>query len=201
MAWETRPINGIPTVMHTGEGPGWQTNLIMLPDGWGIVVLMNGYNFIDGNFGADRLRGIARGVASLVVGQTPPPASSATGAYVFYSVLLVIVLVQALGMVYSVKLIRRWQNGEKVPQGNWRKSLRILPSLILNLLWAGIVFLVVPNILMPYALMKVFIPVLAYTLLASGLVALIWGPLRTIKAARALRGTKTRIASSMVVSA
>lgn len=187
MAWETRPVNGMQVVMHTGEGAGWQTNIILLPDGWGIAVLENGYNFVDSNFGADRLRGIARGVASLVAGQTPPPASSGTGAYVFYAVLLAIVLIQVGGMAYSLKSIRRWQRGERIPQGSGRKTLRILPSLVLNLLWAGLVFFVVPNNLLPYALMKLLVPVLAYTLTISGLVALAWGLLRTVLVVQAFR--------------
>jgi hypothetical protein len=60
----------------------------------------------------------------------------------------------------------------------------------LNLLWAGLVFLVVPDILMPYALMKVFVPVLAYTLLTSGLVALVWSVVRTVMVVQALRSKK-----------
>jgi hypothetical protein len=196
MAWETRPINGIPVVMHTGEGPGWQTNLIMMPNGWGIAVLENGYNFVDSNFGADRMRGIARGVVSLVAGQTPPPASSGTGAYVFHGVLLVIVLVQLAGMSYSVKAIQRWQKRERLPKGTIRRLAVIALPLIVNLLWAGLVFFRVPNALMPYPLTKVMLPALAYTLIISGLVALSWSVVRTVMVVRAF-GSKQEVPLSV----
>ncbi len=176
MAWETRSINGIPAVMHTGEGLGWQANIIMLEEGWGVVVLANGYDFVDDNFGADRLRGIARGVVSLLNGQEPPAAESRSGVYVFYSVLLVIVFVQTFGIVRSVNIFRKKQG--------LKKLTGIYLPLILNLTWAGIVFFVIPNILMPFALMKHLVPVLAYVLLTSGSVALVWAFARTLFAFR-----------------
>ncbi|MGE5378938.1 MAG: serine hydrolase domain-containing protein [Bacteroidota bacterium] len=190
MAWETRPINGIPVVMHTGEGPGWQTNLIMLPNGWAVAVLANGYNFVDASFGADRLRGIARGVVSLIAGRTPPPAASGAGAYVFHGALAVIVLVQLAGMSYSIRYIRRWQKGERLPRGTIRRLAVIALPLVVNLLWAGLVFFEVPNLLMPYDLMKLLVPALAYTLILSGLVALGWSMVRTAMMVQAFRNER-----------
>jgi hypothetical protein len=188
MGWEVRLINDVPVVMHTGEGPGWQSNLIMLPeDGWGIVLLANGYNFVDDSFGADRMRGIARGVTSLVIGKNPPPASSESGAYIFHGVLLIIILVQAMGMLRSVRFIRLWSNGNRRPGGKLRTVLSIAHPAILNGLWFVLIFFVVPNMLMPYALMKLLAPVLAYTLLVSGLVALTWALARTVVAVQAIR--------------
>jgi len=176
MAWEIRSINGMPAVMHTGEGLGWQANLIMLKDGWGIVVLANGYDFVDDNFGADRLRGIARGVASMLNGQEQPPARSRSRVYIFYGMLTLIVLVQTFGIVRSVRLFKKKQA--------LKPLTGILLPLILNLAWAGLIFFIAPNILMPYTLMKPLAPVLAYVLLASGFTALTWSALRTMVAVR-----------------
>jgi len=177
MAWETRSINGVPAVMHTGEGLGWQANIMMLKESWGIVVLTNGYDFVDDNFGADRLRGIARGVASLVVGQNPPPIESGSGVYIFYSVLLVILTVQGLGMTRSIKILKNRNI-------NLRKFSGVILPLVVNLFWVGLVFFGVPSILMPYALMKPLAPVLAYTLIVSGLTALIWSVIRMVLVVR-----------------
>jgi CubicO group peptidase (beta-lactamase class C family) len=181
MAWETRPVNGVATVMHTGEGIGWQANLIMLEDGWGIVVLENGYDFVDSNFGADRIRGIALGVTSMVVGQQPPQAESGSGTIVFYGVLAAIWLIQFFGMVRTVRLIKHGKNA--------RKFTGVYLPLLVNLLWGGVMIFVVPNVLMPFSLMKLLAPVLAYTLLASGITAFVWAFARTILVRRSVRKT------------
>ena len=176
MAWETRPVNGVAAVMHTGEGIGWQANLIMLEDGWGIVVLANGYDFVDNTFGAGRILGIARGVTSLVVGQKPPQAESGSGAIVFYGVLSAIWLIQFFGMVRTVRLIKRGKDT--------KKFTGVYLPLLANLLWGGVMIFVVPNVLMPFSLMKLLAPVLAYTLLASGVTAFVWALVRTILVTR-----------------
>jgi len=66
--------------------------------------------------------------------------------------------------------------------------LHIFLPLIMNLLWAIIVMAVLPKIFgTSLSVLVTGMPDIGYTLVFSGLIALIWGPLRTGLAYFALR--------------
>ncbi len=77
--WEIGDTNGIPTVSTYGDGPDVHSDLILVPeDGWGIALLANANSAADAYFGAARIKSIAAGVTSLLIGRQPPAARPAT---------------------------------------------------------------------------------------------------------------------------
>jgi hypothetical protein len=109
-------------------------------------------------------------------------------------VILAVGALQALGIVRSVVVLRRWRlHPAGRPSGVVRVGLRVLTPLVLNLLWAVILFVVLPRFVgVPLSAVASPRSDLGLVVLLSGGVALIWGVvLRPVLALFALR-TKVR---------
>jgi CubicO group peptidase (beta-lactamase class C family) len=179
MGWFVGPINGIPAIHHQGETFNFHTNMILLPESqWGIVVLINGENSMDLLFGTARIASIANGVTGLLVGQQPPSPPANTSVWVVYSILIVLIVIQVSGVVWSA---RKLQSG-RLTEAPVRVGRQIVLPLALNLVWALITLLLLSKIMfgLPLMILATGLPDLGYTLLVSGLLALGWGVLRTI---------------------
>jgi CubicO group peptidase (beta-lactamase class C family) len=195
MGWFVGEIQGIPTVSHGGSTATFHANLVLLPrDRWGIVLLMNGENGLDGA----RIAAIGDGIISLLAGKQPPALGSAGNPRsLLLTYVLFVLLLQALGMIRSMILLRRWRREpQRRPHGRLRVRLRVLPSFVLSMLWPPLAFTVVPfftgNDLLD---MSVFAPDLGYALLISMGLALAWGLLRPLLVFRILRSPTIPAAS------
>jgi CubicO group peptidase (beta-lactamase class C family) len=183
MGWVVSELNGVPTVWHEGSTDAFKANMILVPEGhWGIVVLQNGVNELQGQ----RIDAIATGVMSLLVGRQPPPTPSEPSLMIFWIVLGVCVL-QLLGIARSVVLLRRWRaQPERRPRGAVGVGLRVGLPLALNLLWALVCLMVLPQLFeIPFSFLVLVD--LGVVVLASGAVALVWGILRAVLAFFVLR--------------
>jgi hypothetical protein len=180
MGWFVSPINGIPTVSHGGDTANFHADLVLVPEGkWGIVLLMNGNNGLR----PARIAAIHAGVTSLLVGKEPPPfvaPNDARPAFLMY--LLIALALQVGGLIWSMVLLRRWRlHPARRPQGWFRVALRVVPPLVLNLLWAGVCLVVMPPFLgAPLGALVVLVPDAGYALLLSTAIALGWGLLRPV---------------------
>ena len=194
-------INGIPTVSHSGDTASFHADMVLVPESkWGIVLLMNGNNNLD----PARISEIATGVTSLVMGKQPPAfvgRGNARPTMLMY--VLIVLAVQVLGITRSAVLLRRWhREPERHPRGRLRIALRIVPPLVLNLLWALVCLVAMRPLLgTPLRALPVHVPDLGYTLLLSVGIALRRGRLRPVVVVLVLRKGRTPVLTGMPVPA
>lgn len=106
LGWHTKPLGGVPVVMHSGDHPNMRTLLFMEPASRrGAVLLMNGQNML-AQFGA--FPEIEAGIARLLAGQTPVAATawSLPRLYLILDLALGSLLVLALGAFLRLP---RWE--------------------------------------------------------------------------------------------
>jgi CubicO group peptidase (beta-lactamase class C family) len=184
MGWEDSELSGVPVVRHSGDTGNFHATMILVPESqWGVVVLMNGSNHLR----LDGMDGIANSVTARLLGVEPPPEPF-NQAKALLLVVLAIGALQALGIVRSVVLLRRWRTWlERRPHGMLRIGLRVVVPIVPNLLWAGICLVLLPWFSQtPLSLMVFSDSGLVQVL--SGAVALVWGVvLRPVLVLLALR--------------
>ena len=194
MGWHVGPTNGVPngvpTVWHDGSTPTYHSNLVLVPHRqWGVVLLANAEGFPQDT----RISGIATGVTNMLVGQEPLATKSDPFILGVYIVVLVLVTIQIIGMIRSVGVLRRWRTQPERRPRNWRGVLRhvVLP-LVLNLALALLLLVGLPRFLgAPLLGLTYVFSDLGYTLLVGGVVAAVWGIVRTVLAYLVLRKTGT----------
>jgi len=188
MGLDVGATNGVRTLSHDGSMFNFHANLVLIPEGrWGIMLLENVENIPD-EFGPQRLQGIAAGVTSLLVGRQAPPPASSWFLLILYSAVLGIIVVQALGMLRSVTLLRRWRAQPADQLRGWLGiGRRVALPLVLNLSWALLILVGLPRIFAPLQALMLGMPDLGPLLVGSGVVALGWSILRTLLAYVTLR--------------
>jgi CubicO group peptidase (beta-lactamase class C family) len=185
MGWFVGPVNGIPAVFHQGETFTYHANVVLVPRSkQGVIVLMNAENSLD-LFTRGRMATVAEGVVSLLQGQGPPSPPSRLPIFVAYALVLAVIAVQLGGMIRSVAALRRG----RAPRGRLGPWWHLGGSLLVNMGWAVLILVIVPQKLLglPLLVLAEGLPDLAYLLLVSGFVALVWGIGRTLWAFLALR--------------
>lgn len=181
MGWFVGPINEIPAIHHQGETFNFHANAVLVPESrTGVIVLINAENSLD-LFLSGRMGMISEGVTSLLEGREPSPPPSSIASFLVYVVLFGVIVLQLRGMTRSVVALRRGR-----VRGGPR--LRIGLSLALSLGWGVLVLVLLPKQLgLPLLVAAQGFPDLAYILLASAVVALGWGIVRTAWAYSVLR--------------
>jgi hypothetical protein len=202
MGWYVEQLNGTSLLWHPGNAPDFHADVMLAPqDRWGVVVLANGHNALS----PDRETAIARGVLGLLVGRQLTTAPVSTSNLVLFFVLLGVVVLQLLGIVRSVVLLRRWRTQPaRRPRGLLRVTWRVVVPLVVGLAWALACLVGLPLLLggsLPVLLLT--IPDLGWVLTLSGVVALAWGAGRAVLALRTLhrRAQPTVPAQAETVSA
>jgi CubicO group peptidase (beta-lactamase class C family) len=174
MGWIAEETNGVATVWHNGAGTGegFQSHMILVPEGrWGIVVLVNGIDLLH----FQRIDGIAGGVMSLLLDRPLPPAPFEAFQMIFLGILAVGVL-QVLGIIRSVLLLRRWRaEPARRPRNVVAVVGRVGLPLLLNLVWVVLLLRFVVGGLTVDLVPILTLSDLGWTVLVSGAVALIWG--------------------------
>lgn len=190
MGWDVLTTNGQTTLVHTGLSYNYLAKMLVIPERrLGIAVLQNSqYNakLLVGDLNQDR---IADGVASLLAGEKPAAQTASPWLWVIYGGIGLALVWQLVGVLRSVLKFRRWANNR--PAGKGVLFWQVWLPFGLNLLWAlftlGGLFLLFGDIV-ESAYQR---PDITYGLLASGLLALLWGIIRTVWAFLALRKPKT----------
>jgi CubicO group peptidase (beta-lactamase class C family) len=179
MGWYIAPTNGVPTVRHVGETANFHANLVLVPEGdWGIVLLMNG----DSAFlGRSRIEAMVTGVTSLLVGRTPPTPTPLYEELFFYFLILGVFLLQIIGIIRSVRVLRRWYaQPERRPHGWLREIWHVIPPLVLNLIPAFLFLAVIPELFgLPLRGIIYRAPDFGYVMAVSSRIALAWSVMRT----------------------
>jgi hypothetical protein len=161
-----------------------------------VILLMNAENSLD-LFSAGRMGTIADGITSLLVGREPAPRPSNIFSFLVYAALLGLLVVQARAIARSVRALRDGQ----LRTGRLGPRLHIGLSLVLSLGWAAFVLVLVPKQFgLPLLTLAQGLPDVAYLLLASGAVALVWGIARTAWAYTVLNGRRRSELAAQIVT-
>jgi CubicO group peptidase (beta-lactamase class C family) len=185
MGWMAEELSGVPTLWHNGNTLDFHAHMILVPKSQqGIVLMVNGND----NLQFGHLNMIARSVLNLLLGQQPPPLPR-------YDLEMLVVMLaglgacilQIFGMLRSVVLLRRWHaQPERRPRGVRGVALRVGLPLALNLPWALLCLVVVPQVFETPLAGLLFSDV-GLVVVVSGAVALVWGVLRAVLAFLVLR--------------
>lgn len=193
MGWMVADVNGVHIVTHAGDlAAGYHADMVLIPnDGrgrWGIIVLTNANSMLAPV--ATKLKGVAWGVVSRITGRQIPPAQPNYLQYWlsmgFGTTLLLAMLAR---LVWSARNALHWRRvpAERPVEGKlwaWRVGLPLLWDLgvvVLFLLGLPIIASV------PLSNLEFWQPDLVWLYALSFLVAVIWGPIRTLLTALALR--------------
>jgi CubicO group peptidase (beta-lactamase class C family) len=199
MGWTVAQDADVRVYGHAGGTFDFRAAMSVMPDqGLGYVLLMNA----DTALGRGRLTGIAEGVYSLLLGRQPPAPESSPPVLVIYGVLVGAVILQLIGMFRSIVTARRWQRQpERRPHGRKLVLRRLALPAITNLGRAALALPILPNVLSSsLSMLTLQIPDVAYLLIASGSVALIWTALRPLLLARATRTARASSRFAMAAS-
>jgi hypothetical protein len=121
LGWETKSFGGVPVVSHDGDHPNIHTMAFIEPETRrGAVLLMNANGWIP-FFGA--FKEIEAGVARLLAGQEPVPASSLSVRTLYLIVDAVLAALFALALWPLVRM-RRWE--QRLRQQHEGGRLRLL---------------------------------------------------------------------------
>jgi CubicO group peptidase (beta-lactamase class C family) len=179
MGWYAGERNGVTTVEHAGDGVNFHANVVLVPErGLGLVLLENAENA----YNASQMDGIARGVTSLLLGDQPAAVEPGGLYLIVFQVVVVLATIQVLGMLWSLRQIRRWRaQPEERPRGRRGLVRHVGLPLVLNLAH-GVVFLFGLTALFESSLtfLCLYVPDLGYTLIISGTLALVWAIARTV---------------------
>jgi CubicO group peptidase (beta-lactamase class C family) len=175
------------TLWHDGGTGDFYAEMILVPESQrGVVVLMNGENGLE----AERLAAVADSVVAQLTGQPPLPAPFPEAKATFF-VLVAVLVLQVLGAIRSLVLLRRWRlRPAHRPRGAWALLRRVALPLILGLAWALLALNVLPtqqgaNL----ALLRQ--SDIGLIVLTSGGIALFWSLLRTALVLLVLRSPGT----------
>jgi CubicO group peptidase (beta-lactamase class C family) len=106
MGWEVGPINELPAVWHDGDTFSFHSFMALVPEErWGVVVLSNASNIP----ATARFQAIVPDVINLLAGRQPI-TEAVYDSLIVHSVVVGIVVLQIIGMIRSVALLRRWRS-------------------------------------------------------------------------------------------
>jgi hypothetical protein len=194
MGWVSGVVEGRPNVHHNGALPTGYGDLRLLPDErWGIVVLSNANSQV----ALPRLDGLSLGIARMLAGQQPRPA---TESRPFEVVMIAATLICALQLVLMIRFVARlrgWRSRpQSYPRGARSFAWHVGVPLVLNLAWAGLLVVVLPTIVgLPFGDIVFLFGDVGYLMAFSAGFALVWGIVRAVLAWRALHGTNADAAS------
>ncbi|NTU65595.1 MAG: beta-lactamase family protein [Chloroflexi bacterium] len=181
MGWISEGTGKSRIVSHSGDVPDFKAFMALVPEQNRAMVLLVNANHAMMKLTLDE---VGMGAAQLLAGQ--PPSSSILGAAPWaMRGLLLIPIIQVIGVVATLLLLRRWhQNPMRRPSGGRMWGQHILLPLIPNLLT---VLTLIPMLSKVRGFMQLFAPDYAWTAIFCGSSAVAWSFLRTGLILRAFR--------------
>jgi hypothetical protein len=204
MGWEVGSVlHGVPTISFLGDLPNFAASMALVPDGqWGVVLLANADPWLARVGGDRRWLNVTTGVINLLAERPPVAVPASPLPLMVDSVLLLVLAGQGAGVVWSLRAFRRWRaEPDRRPRGALGIVRHVGVPLACNLAWGLIALVGTTLINLPLHFLVFIAPDVGYLLLASGVIALAWGLLRTALAFRVLRKRSATRAVGAPVSA
>lgn len=174
MGWFITQLGEIRIVSHGGNCPDFSAFVALIPEqNKGVILLINA-----DHYGIPViLEEVGMGITALLIGQKPSPIQLGFFPWIMRCLPL-IPLLQIFGVFTTLRKIKRWQRDpQKVPSKGRLWGFYILPSLIPNLLLAGMLRYIRSSRLIDY--LNIFIPDVAWIARISGGFASLWASMRT----------------------
>jgi CubicO group peptidase (beta-lactamase class C family) len=190
MGWEVgSSLHGVPTISFLGDLPNFAASMALVPDGqWGVVLLANADPWLARVGGDRRWFNVTTGVINLLAERPPAAFPASPVPLIVDSMLLLVLAAQGVGIIRSLRAFRRWRaEPDRRPQGALGIVRQVGVPLACNLAWGLIALVGTTLINLPLNFLVFIAPDVGYLLLASGVIALGWGFLRTALAFHVLR--------------
>ncbi|MEH7436676.1 serine hydrolase domain-containing protein [Neobacillus drentensis] len=127
MGWFQSPIDGLPSIRHSGEVPNYHSTMIIMPnEKYGIVLLANINNSL---IISAMIEKIAEGVVSILAAKEPSHISP-TSYYQTYLIMDAVVLIIVAMLYFHMKNIKKWQVG--VSSGKFGMLKKWIFPLVVN---------------------------------------------------------------------
>jgi CubicO group peptidase (beta-lactamase class C family) len=181
MGWYASDIGETKVIWHTGLVPDFSAYMGLLPEQQrGVILLLNADHFMMEPVLAE----VGAGSAALLAGEQPEPVRLGFIPWMMRSLLLIPAL-QMVGVVTTVRRLRRWrQNPASCPDGGRLWGRHILLPLIPHLL---VVLTLIPLLGPMRGFWRLFMPDYTWIATICGSFAGVWAFLRTGLVLRALR--------------
>ena len=185
MGWYASDVGETKVIWHTGLVPDFCAYMALIPEQKrGVILLLNADHFMMEPI----LTEVGTGVAALLTGEEPAPVRLGFLPWMVRGLLLIPVL-QALGVVTTVRRLHHWrQDPESRPGGRRAWWRHVLLPLIPNLL---VVLTLIPLLGPMRGFWRLFTPDYAWIATIGGGFAGIWSFLRTGLVLRAFRGSES----------
>jgi CubicO group peptidase (beta-lactamase class C family) len=182
MGWFVDKIGQTKLVWHSGTNPDFAAYMALLPEQKkGVVLLFNA----DHHWMTPVLSDFGGGVAALLAGDQPTPVPFARMIPWILRGQLLIPALQIVGVVATLRLLRRWRlDPKRRPSGGRKWGVYILLPLIPNLLVA---LTLIPMLGKTRGYLMLYMPDYSWIALVCGSFAGIWAFLRTGLILRTLR--------------
>lgn len=185
MGWFVTETDQGARLWHNGQVPDYFAYMALLPEQRrGLVLLVNSNQMLL-NFA---LLGVGEGAAALLAGAKPAPFPWGVVPWLLRGCLL-IPAIQVGDVLYTQRMVRRWQADPASRPGSARRWLleRALPGLLNLGLGASALGLLATNL---RPMLRLFMPDLYWLMALSGGVASIWMVVRTGLIRAAFRGNR-----------
>lgn len=181
MGWFVDDSHETKIDWHTGIVPNYFAYMALLPEhDKGVILLLNGYHYLM----TPALTETGAGVAAIMAGEEPESSQATMMPWIMRGQVLIPIL-QIIGVIITLGLLRRWQlDPLSHPNKKRMWGLFILPSLIINLLLA---LLLLPVLGPVRGFWHLFMPDFSTLALLCGSFAGTWAFLRTGLILRVLR--------------
>jgi CubicO group peptidase (beta-lactamase class C family) len=182
MGWFVSEIGQTKLVWHNGTNPDFAAYMALLPEQKkGVVLLFNASH----HWMNPVLSTVGEGVAALLAGDQPAPIPYVGMIPWMLRGLLLIPALQIVGVVATLRLLRRWRlDPERRPSGGRKWGVHVLLPLIPNLLAA---LTLRPVLSQRRGYLRLYMPDYSWIAMVCGSFSLLWSFLRTGLVLRALR--------------
>lgn len=163
IGWETRTMDGVPVVRHSGTSQSYYSDLVLDgAGGWGIAVLTNTNSF---NVNGGRIQGLSTGILAILHGHSPPAVSMP-----HHPILLPLTgIVLGVAFLQALAAVRR---GYRLLRGRGRPTRRrVVVVLSLCVGWVAFLLAAVPSILYPLKVLLADVPDFGWSLILAAAVA------------------------------
>lgn len=185
MGWFDSEMGQTKTIYHGGNMPDFSSFAAFLPtQHLGLVLLIN-----NGMYGLPMMIGeVGMRLTAVLAGQQAPPVKLGFVQWIM-RLLPLIPLLQALGVIATLRRIQKWRREPQSRPGRNRLWVQhILLPLVPNLSLVGMLTFMLKNKL--FAFLRLFMPDLTWTTLICGGFAGIWTILRTWLVLRSTRSVE-----------
>jgi CubicO group peptidase (beta-lactamase class C family) len=178
LGWDTVVRNGIRHVRHRGDMECFHADVMMVPEEKiGVVTLMN----VNSPTKTIKLINVAEGVLGLARNKEPYVLKDdPLPTVIMYSV-LVLIVVQSLWALRTIRLVRRWTRHPDSRPQRWKVVTGVILSLVLNVSLALIFFVLMPAFFeIPFVAGFLFAPDVAWVNAVCGGFAVVWAVVRNV---------------------